>query len=245
MALTKKIKFLTTSLEMYENYDILHPEPAIKNIPDWYKDLAQHYDTNSVEFLNPVNDRGTDGANVSTKMCYPFRDAMTAGYVYKLTKDLEVSLDPDGKPTISWEDDSLMMMDKRYILDMVPPEGHHPVHFGLRMHWYYETPPGYSILLTHPMNRYDLPFTIPSGIIESDLFGIPVFISFFLKKNFIGTIPKGTPLFQLIPFKREDWEMEVSLDPEEVLQKEYDLENRRTRLFAYYKRFAWRKKNYS
>ena len=38
--------------------------------------------------------------------------------------------------------------------------------------------------------------------------------------------------------------MEVSLDPDEILQKEYDLENRRTRLFAYYKKYAWRKKNY-
>ena len=182
--MSKKIKFHPTSLDMYENFDILHPEPAIKHIPEWYKDLAQHYDTNNVEFLNPVNDRGTDGANVSTKMCYPFRDAMTAGYVYRLTQDIEVTLSPDGKPEMSWGYDSLMMLDKRYILDMVPPEGCHPVHFGLRMHWYYETPPGYSVLITHPMNRYDLPFTIPSGIIESDLMGIPVFLSFFLKKNF-------------------------------------------------------------
>ena len=240
----KKIKFLPSSLKAYEDFDILSPEPAIKHIPDWYKDLAQHYNTNDVSTLNPVNDRGTDGANVSTKMCFPFRDAMTAGYVYRLTEDLHVSIDPNGKPTISWDRENFLVMDKRYIMDMVYPENCHPIHFGLRMHWYYETPPGYSLLLTHPMNRYDLPFVIPSGIIESDIMGIPVFVSIFIKKNFIGTIPRGTPLFQLVPFKRDDWEMEIVTDPEEIQKKDYELENRRSRLFAYYKKFAWRKKTY-
>lgn len=244
MALTNKIRFLPSDINMYNNLDVLPPDPAIKHIPDWYKDLAQHYNTNKLEFLNPVNDRGTDGANVSTKMCYPFRDAMTAGYMYRLTEDLHVSLDPDGKPHISWDNEDFLMLDKRYIADIPIPTGYHPIHFGFRMHWYYETPPGYSILLTHPMNRFDLPFMVPSGIIESDLMGIPVFVTFFLKKEFMGTIPRGTPIFQLVPFKREDWKMEISADENEINKKDYELENRRSRLFGYYKKYAWRRKEY-
>ena len=114
MALTNKIKFLPSDINMYNNLNVLPPDPAIKHIPEWYKDLAQHYNTNKLEFLNPVNDRGTDGANVSTKMCYPFRDAMTAGYMYRLTEDLHVSLAPDGKPYISWENEDFLMLDKTF-----------------------------------------------------------------------------------------------------------------------------------
>jgi hypothetical protein len=112
------------------------------------------------------------------------------------------------------------------------------------MHWYYETPPGYSVLLTHPMNRFDLPFLVPSGIIESDIMGIPVFVTFFLKKEFIGTIPRGTPIFQLVPFKRENWENKICVDEKEINKKDYELENRRSRLFGYYKKHAWRRKEY-
>jgi hypothetical protein len=33
---------------------------------------------------------------------------------------------------------------------------------------------------------------------------------FVIEENFEGIIPKGTPMFQVIPFKRENWEMEIS-----------------------------------
>jgi hypothetical protein len=92
------------------------------------------------------------------------------------------------------------------------------------------------------MNRYDLPFYVQSGIVESDIWGLPVFIAFFLKRNFQGVIPKGTPIMQIIPFKRDSWELEV-VDTEEELDKhELMAENRRSMLYGYYKKTAWRKK---
>ena len=72
------------------------------------------------------------------------------------------------------------------------------------------------------MNRFDLPFYTMSGIVESDIWGLPVFTAFFLQKDFIGVIPKGTPIFQIIPFKRDDWEREVSDDDDDL---DNDLDN--------------------
>ena len=188
------------------------PEPAYKHVPEWYKTMSKFEESNSEKQLYPVNFIGTDGAAVATKQCPPFLDAMTAGYHYVLEGELPV------------------------------PDGHHPIHYGFKMGWYYETPPGYSVLITHPMNRYDLPFTVQSGIVESDIWGLPVFVAFFLKRGFRGTIPKGTPIFQIIPFKRDNWEMEVD-DSEETIQRHvFDAEKRRTRIHGYYKWFAWRKK---
>tara|TARA_B110000503_G_scaffold24933_1_gene39307 strand:- start:25781 stop:26527 length:747 start_codon:yes stop_codon:yes gene_type:complete len=217
------------------------PEPAYKHVPEWYKTMSKFEESNSEKQLYPVNFIGTDGAAVATKQCPPFLDAMTAGYHYVLEGDLTVDIGDDGKPIVSWTSDA-MIVDHRPTLELPVPDGHHPIHYGFKMGWYYETPPGYSVLITHPMNRYDLPFTVQSGIVESDIWGLPVFVAFFLKRGFRGTIPKGTPIFQIIPFKRDNWEMEVD-DSEETIQRHvFDAEKRRTRIHGYYKWFAWRKK---
>jgi hypothetical protein len=92
------------------------------------------------------------------------------------------------------------------------------------------------------MNRHDLPFITMSGIVESDIWGLPVFTAFFLKRGFQGIIKKGTPLFQMIPFKRDNWEMELDLSQEKFDEHEFKAENRRSMLYGYYKKTAWRKK---
>jgi hypothetical protein len=161
--------------------------------------------------------------------------------MYVLEDDLYVSLDKNGKPSLSWNG-PVMLVDKRPIVDIVVPDNCHPIHYGWRMNWYYETPPGHSVLITHPMNRYDLPFYVQSGIVESDIWGLPVFIAFFLKRNFQGVIPKGTPIMQIIPFKRDNWELETIETEEELDRHELMAENRRSMLYGYYKKTAWRKK---
>jgi len=234
-----KINFIPAT----KNYKgmLLPPEPATKHLPKWYRQLAKFDKSNDEITLDPQNNLGSDGAQVSTKMCMPFFDATTAGYMYVLEDDLYVNLDKDGKPSLSWSN-NLMLVDTRPIIDIVVPDNCHPIHYGWRMNWYYETPPGYSVLITHPMNRYDLPFYVQSGIVESDIWGLPVFIAFFLKRNFHGVIPKGTPIMQIIPFKRDNWELEVVNSDEELDKHELMAENRRSMIYGYYKKTAWRKK---
>jgi hypothetical protein len=73
--------------------------------------------------------------------------------------------------------------------------------------WTAETPPGYSLLFTHPINRSDLPFTTLSGLVDCDTFHhSPIhFPARWHDANFNGTLPKGTPVAQCIPVKREIW----------------------------------------
>ncbi len=234
-----KVTFIPAAIP-YEDY-LLPPEPAVKHIPEWYRSLAKHDKSNDERTISPTNNIGTDGAQVHTKMCMPFFDATTAGYYYLLEDDLYVDVDPDGKPTLSWAGD-IMLVDSRPHFDIVLPDNCHPIHYGWRMNWYYKTPPGYSLLITHPMNRHDLPFYTMSGIVESDIWGLPVFTAFFLKRNFRGVIPKGTPIFQIIPFKRENWELEVDDTKESLEDEVFKAENRRSMLYGYYKKTTWRRK---
>lgn len=225
------------------NYEgvLTPPEPAAKHVPEWYKSLARHDKWNDDRHLHPVNNIGGDGAAVATKMCMPFLDSLTAGYYYLLEDDLVVELSEDGRPKLSWSS-NIMLVDKRPTIELPVPDNCHPIHYGWRMNWYYETPPGYSVLITHPLNRTDLPFQTLSGIVESDIWGLPVFTAFFLKRGFQGIIPKGTPIFQIIPFKRDNWELEVAATQDDLDKHEFKAENRRSMLYGYYKKTAWRKK---
>jgi hypothetical protein len=73
--------------------------------------------------------------------------------------------------------------------------------------WTIELPPGYSLLVTHPINRADLPFVTLTGLVDADRYG-DNFINFparWRDPNFQGVLPKGTPLAQCLPIKREEW----------------------------------------
>lgn len=220
----------------------LPPEPAISVLPEWYKSLSRFYKSNRDLDSNPVNHIGTDGSASSTKMCMPYFDALTMGYVYVLSDNVYVDLDEYGKPIVTWDGQNFVVDQRGMLLDVPIPDHCHPIHYGWRMDWYYETPPGYSVLITHPMNRDDLPFHTLSGVVDADNWGLPVFIAFFLRRGFRGMIPKGTPIFQMIPFKRDDWELETVVDDKELDKYELRAERRRTDLFGHYKKTAWVKK---
>jgi hypothetical protein len=105
-----------------------------------------------------------------------------------------------------------------------------------------KAPRGYSILITHPLNRFDLPFTTTSGIIDSDGWVPPGNIPFFLQKGFNGVIPKGTPFAHVFPYKRDSWVMSIS----KVLQARAFFDGKIDRSqVGYYKKKYWNRKNYN
>jgi hypothetical protein len=60
---------------------------------------------------------------------------------------------------------------------------------------------------------------------------------------FQGLIPKGTPIAQVIPFKREGWHMEIGSD-KDVKEHNKIIEKMRTKFFDRYKSMFWSRKEY-
>jgi hypothetical protein len=98
------------------------------------------------------------------------------------------------------------------------------------------------------MNIPNLPFKTMSGFIDSTnpLIGNGN-IPFYLKKNWEGVIPAGTPYAQVIPIKNESWKSEIiNYSLEEMLdqinkkEKDYMIGHHLTR----YKEKDWTKKTY-
>jgi hypothetical protein len=178
------------------------PTPAVLGMPDWFKSLP----------LKSFN--STTGEESSTvKKCPPFIDAMTYGYLIPLVTDIEVR---DGE--FSWNFDLPETLVGEY--SHSPIDFHDPSQvtgspffdddrFVIKFinFWTVESPPGYSLLFTHPVNRCDLPFTTLTGLVDSDTFHhFPVhFPARWHNPGFSGVLRKGTPVAQCLPVKREIW----------------------------------------
>lgn len=177
---------------------------AIRNlVPEWYRQGESTY-------THP--DDPSQEEHAGLKKCMPFMDTLVAGYALITPFDIYVTKDENGNPRFSWNGPDLLggFVDERPITlgaTMPRPAGHYNNHLVWAGFWGWKTPKGWSSLVVHPLNRYDLPFTISAGIVDSDTFHAPGNVPFFLKQDFEGVIPAGTPIAQIIPIKRASWMM--------------------------------------
>jgi hypothetical protein len=183
--------------------DVLpRPIPAVAGLPNWFKSMP-------VKTFNPT----MGGDTQTVKKCPPFIDAMTYGFLLPLAIDLEYR---DGE--FSWD----FEVPKGFVSEFSSsPIGFHDPsqaagapcvdedRFILKFNnfWSIQAPPGYSLLFTHPVNRTDLPFTTLTGLVDCDSFyHTPVaFPARWNDPAFNGVLPKGTPVAQCLPVKRESW----------------------------------------
>ncbi len=219
-----------------EYQNLGQPEPAKKLLPEWYRLSESVF----------IQDNGEEHAGL--KKCIPFMDAMLSGYMLTTPVDIFVSKNDDGSLKIGWNStkilgDFISERPKELGEKMPRPEGHYPNHLAFRGIWGMKTPKGYSLLVVHPLNRHDLPFTITSGIMDSDQYSTSGNIPFFIKENFIGMIPAGTPFAQLIPIKRESW---GSIKNDKGIQYLEDIQGITVRTPGKsYKKLFWKRKEYN
>jgi hypothetical protein len=178
------------------------PIPAVRGLPDWFKSMP-------AKTYNPTV--GEESQTV--KKCPPFIDAMTYGYLIPLATDLEVR---NGEFSWSFEVPDGMVSEYSH-----SPIGFHDPsqvvgspfcdgdQFIIKFNgfWNIEAPPGYSLLFTHPVNRIDLPFTTLTGLVDCDAFSHSAvnFPARWHDPSFNGVLPKGTPVAQCLPIKRQGW----------------------------------------
>lgn len=237
----RKISFIPDSLRAEEILD--SPVPASKLVPEWYKKLSK-YVFPDVKFSRfPSKTSGPDDTNFTAKACKPFLDTYTTGYLVVLPTDVAV-VDTDIYEARIWWDSNTNMVDAHapaQLSGLNVPDEYEPSPYKWNMHWAIRVPKGYSLLYTHPLNRPDLPFHTFSGIVDSDEYPTPVNLPFLLRKDFVGVIPKGTPIAQVIPIKRENWSHEKLTH-----DKFNPLESEKIKLYlgGGYKKLFWKPKRY-
>ena len=227
--------------------DVLEPpKPASMFMPQWYKDMPQIMPSSgdSSPGLLPQDPRV---ANSTLKHCSPFLDAITAGYIHALPIDMEIRKDENGLFFFRWKTpgDFISSHSEDQHPGLPAPAGGKSDVMKWTFDFKITTPPGYSAIFTHPLNRHDLPFRTFSGIVDTDGYTQSVQFPFQLLSNEIGDcliIKKGTPLVQIIPFKREPWNSEITKQSDKKTFKEYFDFN--STIIKSYKNNFWKKKTY-
>jgi len=219
--MTQNIKFTNTS--GYK--DLLKPVPAYTMVPDWYKQTDSY-----VGGDKKPNGEGQTLATI--KRCMPVFDAITAGYLILLPADVWVSI-KDEQQIFEWSSFNLISFHPIQQAPLHPAKNEHP-YAKFNNHWAIKTPKGYSIEIVQPMHR-EAVFTILSGVVDTDKYSAPINFPMVINDpKFEGMIAKGTPIAQVIPFKRESWQMEIGDDSDRSDQQNV-ISELNTRFFDRYK----------
>lgn len=212
--------------------------PARNFIPEWYKKIPKFKD--DVIF----NENKLFGHTV--KLCVPFLDSLTVGYMISLPYDIYVK-NNNGAPFITWpvgiSNQEAPALRPEIAHEKIIPIGCSPCEFTWNYCISYTLPKGYSALITHPLNRHDLPFITLSGIIDGGLvMSAHGNLPFYIKNGFEGIINKGTPIAQIIPFRQENWKSTNASG----LVKEGQKHNRASTslILGWYKKTFWIRKKY-
>ncbi len=189
------------------------PQPARRVLPDWLRKM---------ELTQDIQDLGEEQ---TLKSCPPFIDAMAHGFVIPLAADISIE---DGRFSWDWDyEDSPVSFHFPIQARGTPLERDGNAVIKFLNYWCIETPPGWSILFTHPVNRPELPFQALTGLVDTDTFSeLPVQCpSRWLESSFNGVLPRGTPIVQCIPILREDLTLVTGTVDEATMAKRKALKN--------------------
>ena len=239
-----------TNIKFTDVFEIpkqFYPQPASKELPEWYKD------TNSYKYSDKQKGIDPNHTTATIKKCIPIFDAITSGYIIYSHCDVYVTqeLTDTGKliPRYSYTSGPAIEMhpvwqgDKHpfKMIDSVTKEGQD---FPKWMNpWVITTPSGYSCFFTQPIHRKSV-FTILTGIVDTDTYASTVNFPFVLNTpTFEGLIPAGTPIAQVIPFKRENWKLQFG-NQKDIIKHFAVVKTIRSKFFNAYKTYYWVKKQY-
>jgi hypothetical protein len=240
-----KIEFIPTNDFAKNNLQTF--QPASRHVPEWYRTMPKHR-FGETKYGIALDDNNI--SNATLKGCMPFLDSLTHGYMAVAPVDFELRKNFDSSFSIRWRTDGdfVSSHDQSQYPNMPAPHGmDNNVAVQWNSYFIIKTPPGYSTMFTHPMNRHDLPFRTFSGIVDTDVYPFPVLLPFQITQdieiNDFIIIEQGTPLYQFYPIKRESWSSASGkISPKELERKTFDF---RAKIKNPHKSKYWFKKSFS
>lgn len=226
-----KITFTPNNNLIPEKY---YPKPASNFIPKWYEESKSYIND---EKIPPMN----GGTNATIKRCMPIFDSMVSGYIIPTIVDIwvkQVIVEENSEkkqPHYEWPSFDAIEFHPIQQVPNYPNNTGHTVAYPKWINpWSIKTPPGYSTFFVQPLHRKSN-FTIIPGVVDTDKYNPPVNFPFILNDiNFEGLIPAGTPMVQVIPFKRDSWKMEIG-NKEDFENQNKQIALLKTKFFDSYK----------
>lgn len=204
------LEWSTTFVELLESKE-LHPQPGRNFIPNWFKKVPKLY-------------TGPDGFNLGTaKKCPSFINFLTNSYIVPAWSDFsfKLSYEEQNKKleyrTPHKEFSIDVHTDDQYI-EHLPEEERKQIHAVIKpiSPWKLKITEGYSIYITHPYYHFNREYTTLPGIVNAEYYhelNTPLAVNVYNKWI---NIEAGSPLFMVIPFKRDTFSSKVLLETPEI-----------------------------
>ena len=196
------------------------PVPAHTSLPDWFTNLKP-----------PKEDyKFNEDIVKNIRACAPAVDLINAGYFIPSSVEIKVV-----EKVVNFKESMTLTSAKHIVYPTRPDLGapsesaagvynetecpvvnenkKHRNYFMFDSEWAIETPPGYSCLVMQPYYHFEKRFNILPAIIDTDKFNKPIPVVGFLTGQKEATIMPGEHLIQVIPFKRDDWSMQIENRP--------------------------------
>ena len=223
----KTIEFLAPK-DYYDLHED-HPTPIKTNIPEWYKKLDHgKIDPNdlthqrTIKGCMPFLESMTTGYLLKLHVDYKIEFGVKRNKEGKPLTRILTSLDESGVNHVM----------KSKGVNIADPKPHPPVQvegspiieknggmdypfLKINNPWKIKTPRGYSCLFVNPLNNPSQDyFTIIPAIVHTDTYyfqeiNFPIVMNYQKHGEVNLTLNKGLPYVQVIPYKRDDWQMKI------------------------------------
>jgi hypothetical protein len=184
---------------------IAPPVPAKSYIPDWFRRLSAVDESK----VSPTD------TGLTIKRCMPFLDAMNTGWIIPLPATVRLKISNGGLDVeAGWDfDRTLVSFHGAHQIRGNPKEPRAACKF--HNFWTVVTPPGWSCLFVDPLNRPNPIFEVIAGIVDTDTYRAPVHFPFFpTASDGLHVIEQGSPMVQVIPFRRDSAELTAEIRSE-------------------------------
>ncbi len=207
------------------------PVRAKTALPEWFRKLPP-----VTESRVSANDSG-----LTVKRCMPFLDAMTTGWVIGLAATVRMEISDEGRTVdCGWDfDRTLVSNHASHQVAGNPRDPMPPCKF--HNYWTIVTPPGWSCLFVPPLNRPNGAFEIVSGVVDTDTYQSEIHFPFFATgEDGLHVLERGTPIVQVIPFRREtsDLAADIRSESEEEATTRKTILRRTQASAGWYRKFA-------
>lgn len=207
------------------------PVRAKTALPEWFRKLPP-----VTESRVSANDSG-----LTVKRCMPFLDAMTTGWVIGLAATVRMEVSDEGRTVdCGWDfDRTLVSNHASHQVAGNPRDPMPPCKF--HNYWTIVTPPGWSCLFVPPLNRPNGAFEIVSGVVDTDTYQSEIHFPFFATgEDGLHVLERGTPIVQVIPFRREtsDLAADIRSESEEEATTRKTILRKTQASAGWYRKFA-------
>ena len=217
------IEFNTTNEKAFKEF---RPVVAKHIHPDWWKKMK-------------TKTRGGD----NIKMCPSMMDVLGTGYYIICVEDIKIEYpkdDLDGSPKYELGQFAKCPNNPNYETSGHPREQFPDFEYAkadveenlennnavkIRVPWSITTPLGYSSLYLDPFLFQNRFFQTWQGIMDTDRYtggDLNGLVILYPKTREEFVIPAGTPIAQIVPYRREDWKASIDLIKTEQYQKEHN-----------------------